>query len=239
MKLARGLTTVLLLGVAAAAMAGPEQVSASGSHVKMTRELAQINTSMKARTNPSSGSKPIQTLYSRRPITRARTVLPVVAHATDRHGAPWLRVLLPGRPNSRTGWIPGRLTTRSSTHWQVVVHTYTRRVIAYFNGRLMGSFKAVVGKPSTPTPLGRSFVEETVKLSRSEAGAPYALALSARSNVLQEFAGGPGQIALHGTDNIGGALGTAVSHGCVRLDTRAISWLATRIGPGFPVNIIR
>src|SRR6266852_3760526 len=43
------------------------------------------------------------------------------------------------------------------------------------------------------------------------------LALSARSNVLQEFAGGPGQIAVHGLKNVGGVLGSAASHGCVRL----------------------
>ena len=95
----------------------------------------------------------------------------------------------------------------------------------------------MVGKPSTPTPLGRFFVEEAVTLSQQASGAPYALALSARSNILQEFDGGPGQIALHGTNNIGGILGTAASHGCIRLDTPAITWLAARIGPGVPVTI--
>ncbi len=73
----------------------------------------------------------------------------------------------------------------------------------------------------------------------TDAGAPFALALSARSNVLQEFAGGPGQIALHGVTNIGGVLGTAVSHGCVRLAATAMRWLVVRIGPGVPVTIRR
>jgi lipoprotein-anchoring transpeptidase ErfK/SrfK len=107
------------------------------------------------------------------------------------------------------------------------------------DGHFVVAFTAVVGKPSTPTPIGSFFVEETVKLSRYDVGAPYALALSARSSVLQEFAGGPGQIALHGTQNVGGIPGTAVSHGCVRLDTRDITWLASRIGPGTPVTIRR
>lgn len=92
-------------------------------------------------------------------------------------------------------------------------------------------------KPSTPTPRGEFFVEEAVQLPDNEVGAPFTLALSARSSVLQEFAGGPGQIALHGVANIGGVLGTAVSHGCVRLDTRAIGWLVARVGPGTPVTI--
>jgi lipoprotein-anchoring transpeptidase ErfK/SrfK len=68
-------------------------------------------------------------------------------------------------------------------------------------------------------------------------GAPFALALSARSNVFQQFAGGPGQIGLHGLANVGGTLGTAVSHGCVRVDGEAMRWLATRVGPGVPVTI--
>jgi lipoprotein-anchoring transpeptidase ErfK/SrfK len=55
--------------------------------------------------------------------------------------------------------------------------------------------------------------------------------------VLQEFEGGPGQIAMHGRDNLGGTLGAAESHGCIRLATASIEWLAGRIGPGTPVTI--
>jgi lipoprotein-anchoring transpeptidase ErfK/SrfK len=108
----------------------------------------------------------------------------------------------------------------------------------YHEGRLVRRFTVIVGKPSTPTPQGQFFVEESVRLPPESAGAPFALALSARSNVLQEFAGGPGQIALHGLANLGGTLGTAISHGCVRLGDRDITWLADRIGPGVPVTII-
>jgi lipoprotein-anchoring transpeptidase ErfK/SrfK len=68
-------------------------------------------------------------------------------------------------------------------------------------------------------------------------GAPFAFALSARSNVLQEFEGGPGQIAIHGLENIGGVLGTAESHGCIRVGTPMLTWLVYRIGPGVTVTI--
>jgi lipoprotein-anchoring transpeptidase ErfK/SrfK len=100
------------------------------------------------------------------------------------------------------------------------------------------TFAAIVGKPATPTPPGNYFVEESMKLSAGAAGAPYALATSDRSNVLQEFEGGPGQIALHGVENIGGQLGTAESHGCVRLANSAITWLVGRIRPGVPITIL-
>jgi lipoprotein-anchoring transpeptidase ErfK/SrfK len=95
----------------------------------------------------------------------------------------------------------------------------------------------VIGKPGTPTPRGTFFVEENVRLPAARPGGPFALALSARSAVLQEFDGGPGQIALHGLRHLEGRPGTAVSHGCVRLADADITWLADRLGPGVPVTI--
>jgi len=121
--------------------------------------------------------------------------------------------------------------------WRLAIDLSARRVTVYHRGRIQRRFLAVVGKPSTPTPRGRFFVEEALSLSSQDAGSPFALATSARSDVLQEFEGGPGQIALHGTDGLSGALGTAVSHGCVRLSTSAITWLARRIGSGIPLTI--
>jgi lipoprotein-anchoring transpeptidase ErfK/SrfK len=113
-----------------------------------------------------------------------------------------------------------------------------RRVAVYSYGRVIRRFQAVVGKPSTPTPTGRFFIEEALDIS-SQVGGPFALATSARSNVLQEFEGGPGQIAIHGTNGLSGALGTAASHGCIRLGTDSITWLATRVGRGVPLTIVR
>jgi lipoprotein-anchoring transpeptidase ErfK/SrfK len=125
-----------------------------------------------------------------------------------------------------------------ATVWHLVVDVGARRVRAYRSGRLVRDFQAVVGGPATPTPAGRFFVEENLRLPARRTGAPFALALSARSGVLQEFDGGPGQIALHGRGGIGGRLGTAVSHGCVRLGDAAIRWLAARIRPGVPVTVV-
>ena len=150
---------------------------------------------------------------------------------------------LPGRALGggsppRTGWIGAAGTRPLVTVWHIVVEVASERVVVYRAGRPLRSYRAIVGKSSTPTPRGHYFVEETVRLPASQPGAPYALATSARSNVLQEFEGGPGQIALHGLDNLAGQLGTAVSHGCIRLADSAITWLAGRIGPGVPVTIL-
>jgi lipoprotein-anchoring transpeptidase ErfK/SrfK len=179
----------------------------------------------------------VRTVHASRPITGVQTTLPVLARATTKGGVRWLRVRVPGRPNGSTGWIRQRRTVAAATGWHVIVTTSTRRVRVYFRGRLVRTFAAVVGKPSTPTPHGRFFVEESVRMLPGSAGGPFALALSARSNVLQEFEGGPGQIAMHGVANLGGTPGTAVSHGCVRLANRSISWLAARVRPGAPVDV--
>jgi len=188
-----------------------------------------------ARRAPDAGAGRIEAVVARRPLTRIRTVLPVLDRA-GRHDE-WLRVRLPGRPNGHSGWISANRTRAASTPWRIRVALGSRRVLVFDQGRLVRRFPAIVGKPSTPTPRGSFFVEEALRLRSGESGAPFALATSARSNVFQEFEGGPGQIALHGTGNLPGALGTAVSHGCVRLGNRAIAWLASRIGAGVPVTI--
>jgi hypothetical protein len=205
--------------------------------VQATQRLAVLLTTHAAHQEPEAGSPQTEVVPSRRPITGERTALPVTGSLTGADGVRWLQVMLPGRPNSSTGWIAQQGTREVMTDWQIVINLSARRVSAYRQGRIVRTFQAVVGKSSTPTPTGRFFVEETLKMSAGEAGGPFALALSARSNALQEFEGGPGQIALHGRENLGGTLGTAASHGCVRLATASIDWLAARIGPGVPVTI--
>ena len=103
------------------------------------------------------------------------------------------RCRLPGRPNGHTGWIRRRETVRAETAWHLVVDPAQRVVIVYHAGHPLRSISAVVGSSSTPTPPGEFFVEESIALRATDVGAPFALALSGRSAVLQEFAGGPGR----------------------------------------------
>lgn len=230
-----GLVLAVAVALAAATGAAPARAAA----VAPTQALAALLRAHIAYPSPDPAAAPLGRLFASRPLTGERTTLPVLADATGADGLAWLRVRLPGRPNGRTGWINQRGTAAAETPWHVVVDTVRRRVVVYDRGRAARTFAAIVGKPSTPTPRGEFFVEETVRLRATDVGAPYALALSARSYVLQEFAGGPGQIALHGRSNVGGVLGSAVSHGCVRLDDAAMRWLAARLGPGVPVTITR
>jgi len=219
-------------GPATAALGGGGGGGARPTPVRATQMIVALLRPHEARAAPTARAAPVGLVPAATPITDERTTLPLLA----RHGR-WLKVRLPGRPNGHTGWIVRNATVRFVTDWHIVVDPRRRQVTVYRAGRPVRVFRAVVGKPSTPTPPGTFFVEESIALRPTDVGAPFALALSARSNVLQEFDGGPGQIALHGLANIGGVPGTAVSHGCIRLDTTAIRWLVTRIGPGVPVTI--
>jgi lipoprotein-anchoring transpeptidase ErfK/SrfK len=231
---ASGLAVAAALALATAAVAAG--TPASAPHVAASQQLAVLNHDTEAFNHPSRSSGSAGEVNEVRPITGERTVLPVVG-TVEAAGERWLDVLLPGRPNSHTGWIEANIVTLTVTDWRITVALGTRTVTVYDKGKVVRTFLAVVGKPSTPTPTGTFFVEETVPLSAAIAGTPFALALSARSNALAEFDGGPGQVALHGIAGIGGTPGTAVSHGCVRLETADIVWLAQHISSGVPVTI--
>lgn len=232
---------IAVLGVCAALTAMSAPASAKGfaapRHINPTQELAVLQYEHRVYRAPRANAGVISAVPALRPITGGPTTLPVLAQDTDRHGQRWLRVRLPGRPNSSTGWIKRAGTKWDTTSWNIQVNRAERHIWIYYQGHLTRSFAAVVGKPSTPTPAGQFFVEETVIMPVSEPGGPFALATSARSNVLQEFDGGPGQIAIHGRDGLGGTPGQAESHGCMRITTPNIDWLASRIGPGTPVTI--
>ena len=231
-----GLLLLAALALAVTLCAGPASAHVAGKAraVKASQQLVALDSTHMAYAQPDAGSKHLGFVNSERPITGAQTRLPLLR--TDSTGT-WLLVRLPGRPNSHTGWIKAEGTETQTTTWHLVVRTATRRVYVFNKGHVVRVFLAIVGKPSTPTPHGEFFVEESVAMPASAPGAPVALALSARSGVFQEFEGGPGQIAMHGLSNVGGVLGTAVSHGCIRLADETVRWLGNRINPGTPVTI--
>jgi len=227
-----------VLGLSAAALIACAAPGLANAAVSRTATLALLLRPAQVYDRPDVHAvRSHRVVSALRPYTRTRTVLPVLARRRGPNGARWLYVLLPGRPNGHAGWIAARDAKLTWTPWQLVVNTRARKLVVYRLGRLVAAFPAVVGRAETPTPRGRFFVEEALALRPGTPGAPYAFALSARSNVYQEFEGGPGQIAIHSTYGIGGTLGTAVSHGCVRLSTSALRWIAARFGAGVPVTV--
>ena len=57
------------------------------------------------------------------------------------------------------------------------------------------------------------------------------------SDVLFDFAGGDGQVGIHGTNDPSG-LGCDVSHGCIRMSNAGIAFLVQTLPPGVPVDIL-
>ena len=103
------------------------------------------------------------------------------------------------------------------------------------------SFEAVIGKPATPTPGGLYAIYE--KLPQPDPKGflgPWALHLTAFSDVIFNYGGGPGRVAIHGRDgtSLADPLGSSASHGCVRVDDANIIWMARVIPLGTPVLII-
>lgn len=235
MQLAVAVALAAALFIPTAAQAGPR--------IPAQQKLASLLGNHSVRSRPDGSAKTIANVKGSRPITGARTVLPILQSKTDKKKRRWLKVKLPGRilgvpKPPKSGWISASGTDQYINDWAIVVNRSARNVKVYRDGKVIHSYRAIVGKPSTPTPKGQFFVEENIRMPSSAAGAPFALATSGRSNVLQEFEGGPGQIALHGLGNVGGDLGTAQSHGCVRMADADITWLAKHVGSGTIVTIL-
>jgi hypothetical protein len=166
----------------------------------------------------------------------------VLGVQNDPLGRRWLRARLPDRPNGAAGWILADRAELSRTSWRLEVDLSARRVRAMRLGRVVRTFRAVIGAAATPTPRGHFAVAEVVRQPDPTGFlGPWALHLTAHSDVLDDYGGGPGTVALHGR---GGAslldpLGSARSHGCLRIDNRQISFLAQVLVPGAPVTIHR
>ncbi len=112
-----------------------------------------------------------------------------------------------------------------------------RRVTLLHDGAVAASTSAVVGKPGTPTPRGRFAVAERVRQPDPHGFlGPWALLLTAHSDVLARFDGGPGRVAIHGRDGASllDPLGSAASHGCIRVPDAFVRLLARDAREGTP-----
>mgnify|MGYP000991019624 CR=1 FL=1 len=66
---------------------------------------------------------------------------------------------------------------------------------------------------------------------------PIVFPLTAFSETLNEYAGGNGRVAMHGT-NAPQLLGTRASHGCIRIRNSDVVRMARIVRPGTPVDIV-
>ena len=233
----------MALGVALGLLVSvtPARASAGDLAPTLTRSYAaQVVIATNARTRPGASSPVRMRLTTATPWSRGPTTLLVLDDRRDAHGRRWLRVRLPVRPNTAGGWISEDVVRLRRNPWRVMVSTRRRTVAVLKDGRPVRAARAVVGKPRTPTPHGRFAIYERARQA-SAAGfvGPWALHLTAHSNVLENYGGGPGRVAIHGRAGASllDPLGTARSHGCVRIANEDISRLARDLPLGTPVTI--
>jgi lipoprotein-anchoring transpeptidase ErfK/SrfK len=149
-----------------------------------------------------------------------------------------LKVLLPTRPNLSRGWIARSDVQLALNPYRIEVQLRRHLMTVWHQGRVAERDPVGVGRRAvTPTPFGQYFITELLKQTDpSGIYGPYAFGLSAHSNVLHEFAGGNGEIGIHGTDQPW-LIGRNVSHGCIRVRNDVITRLAGELPLGTPVQI--
>jgi hypothetical protein len=149
----------------------------------------------------------------------------------------FLQVLLPERPNGSTGWLRAADVAVEHVDHEIRIDLAARALRWTELGKVVIDTQIAVGSPVYPTPPGRFFVTDLLDTGESGgAYGPYAIGLSAHSDVLTEFGGGDGQVGIHGT-NDPSSVGRAVSHGCVRVPNDVITRLAKTIPIGTLVTI--
>jgi len=163
---------------------------------------------------------------------------PLVALTEPPGSTGHVEVRIPGRPNGRTGWVAVDDVDITWTNYRVRIDLSARTLTLYDSGEVVFESTVAIGTEAHPTPTGRTYLAET--LVNPDAGGlygPYALGLALWSETLTEYAGGDGQVAIHGTDRPD-LLGREVSHGCIRVHNDVIRELAGRLPLGTPVDIV-
>ena len=180
----------------------------------------------------------VTTVAGRRPLTRVRTVLPVLGHARSADGRTWVHVALPGRrtaaragspptgrgPRRRDGASPQARGARVTVYYSAMLSGGSGRSSVRARRARRGATSSsrrpshsVRGTPAVPTPWPPAHAPKCFRSS-----------MVPRPDRSARDGQSPGQRARDRRVT-----------GCVRLGTRAITWLARRIGAGVPLTVGR
>ena len=154
----------------------------------------------------------------------------------ERNG--WLKVRLPIRPNHQTGWIPADRVSVEDVDLAVHIDLQTRTLTVGDGDVALLSTPVAIGTTEHPTPVGTFYITDKLATPDPDgAYGPFAFGLSGYSETLTEFAGGDGQIGIHGT-NDPTSIGREASHGCIRVPNAIVEDLADLLPLGTPVHIV-
>jgi lipoprotein-anchoring transpeptidase ErfK/SrfK len=149
----------------------------------------------------------------------------------------YVKVLLKRMPAGLAGWVPAEDVELARTTRRVVVDLSSRTVTIRDRGKALVRARAVIGAPSTPTPAGLFAVDAPVDQPASAHLGRRILAIAAYSRALARYQGGIPQTAFHAYEQLGAPLGTADSHGCVRVARTTLDKLLELAPRGTPVLI--
>lgn len=204
--------------------------------------VARIVQSTVARAEPRADARSVGRVHTVAPWNQSPMQLWIEDVKLDEQGEIWYRVLLAKKPNGSYGWIPADYAQARLTRWRVAVDISSRRMTIFRDGRAVKSARVVVGARSTPTPVGQFAIREVVRQPDPDGfSGPYIFHLNANSQKLKSFDGGDGVIGIHGRGgaSLNDPLGSARSHGCVRVQNRLVRFMAKRIVAGTPVLVRR
>ena len=225
-----GLLALLTLGSGAQAATG-DAFAQKG--VKVVGSGA-LNWTVAVRAQPSRSAPRIATLKQFRTAYRPQYVL-AVSQVDDDAGQPaWYRIVVPGRPNGRLGWIPAAAAAIEPVGRFVYIDRSARRLELWDRERLLLRTTVAVGAKGMETPTGLFYVQWKFVPTAEILGA-FAFETSAYSK-LSDWPGG-GVVGVHGT-YWPWLLGKAVSHGCVRVHNRDILKLRSLVQVGTPIRIV-
>ena len=161
---------------------------------------------------------------------------PLVVDVLENQGE-WMKVLITARPNHTTGWIKADDVTIAATEYRMELDLSTFHLKVFKGADLFIETDVVIGKDSTPTPVGRFFVTEKIK-NQTDTGVygAWILPTNGYSEVLDTFDNGLPQIAFHGT-NQPELVGTKASNGCVRIPNDIVVKIAAAIPAGTPIDV--
>ena len=149
----------------------------------------------------------------------------------------WYNVNLPVRPNETSGWVHASQIELRTVTLTIVIDQSERTLTVNDGPDVVLETSVAIGSEENPSPTGEFFLTDKL-LTGNPSGAygPVAFGLSAFSDTLSSFAGGPGQIGIHGT-NQQDSIGTASSHGCIRTPNEVALLLNDLLPLGTPVTI--
>lgn len=163
---------------------------------------------------------------------------PTTLAVAERRGR-WLGVITTLVANGRLGWVNEARSRLRISHTRVALtlDVSARRLVVRRGERVLRRITVGVGRPSSPTPVGRFAVTDKLPGARySSAYGCCILALSAHQASLPAGWRGGDRIAIHGT-NDPSSIGAASSAGCPHASTADMRFLFRIVPLGAPVVV--